>query len=67
MSTPQPQGIETAAPPSRLERIVDARLWSSTPVVVCLTLFAIVILYFVFTVPLAFYEQLTFATCCFIC
>lgn len=54
MSTPQARGTEPTAEPSRLERFVDARLWSSTPVVVCLTLFALVILYFVFTVPLAF-------------
>ena len=31
----------------------------------CLTLFALVMLYFVFTVPLAFTQQLTFACCCF--
>jgi cellulose synthase (UDP-forming) len=67
MSTPQSRSSEPAVEPSRLERVVDARLWSSTPVVVCLTLFALVILYFVFTVPLEFSEQLTFATCCFIC
>ena len=65
MSTPQSEPIE-AIEPSRLERLVDAPFWNSRIVTGLVTLFALVTLYFVFTVPLAFYEQLTFATCCFL-
>ena len=65
MSTTHPEGIE-ASEPSRFERFVDARFWNSRIVTGLVTLFALVMLYFVFTVPLAFYEQLTFATCCFV-
>ena len=31
-----------------------------------ITAFAVAMLYFVFTVPLEFYEQLAFASCCFL-
>ena len=65
MSTTHPEGIE-ASEPSRFERFVDARFWNSRIVTGLVTLFALVMLYFVFTVPLAFYEQLTFATSCFV-
>lgn len=53
--------------PSRLERFVDAGLWNSRVLTVLVTLFAIVVLYFVMTVPLGFREQLTFATASFLC
>ncbi len=51
--------------PSGLERLVDAGIWSSRIFTVLLTLFAIATMYFVWTVPLEFTEQLVFACCCF--
>ncbi|SAK53953.1 cellulose synthase (UDP-forming) [Caballeronia arationis] len=57
---------EAAEKPSRLERFVDARIWASRPVTILVTLFAVVALYFVVTVPLAFGQQLAFATLCFL-
>jgi cellulose synthase (UDP-forming) len=65
MSTTSTSGLGPAEP-SRLERFVDARFWNSRIITGLVTLFALVMLYFVFTVPLAFYQQLTFATCCFV-
>jgi cellulose synthase (UDP-forming) len=53
--------------PSRLERFVDSTLWNSMLFKVCVTAFALVSLYFVVTVPLAFTQQLVFATICFCC
>ena len=52
----------TGEAPSRLERFVDARLWGSRALTILVTIFAIVALYFVVTVPLAFGQQLAFAT-----
>ena len=60
------QGEGGAAPVSRLTRIVDARLWNSRIVVTVLTLFSLVALFFVFTVPLPDAGQLVFALSCFI-
>ncbi|SAL77551.1 cellulose synthase (UDP-forming) [Caballeronia choica] len=56
----------TGETPSRLERFVDARLWGSRALTILVTIFAIVALYFVVTVPLAFGQQLAFATICFL-
>jgi len=61
------QETEVSVATSRLERIVDAGIWSSRIVVAALTLFAAFALYFVVTVPLAFGQQLAFATICFVC
>jgi cellulose synthase (UDP-forming) len=52
---------------SRLERFADARIWSSKPFAIVLTLLSLCALFFVFTVPLPNMEQLVFATCCFAC
>src|SRR5260370_38670826 len=51
--------------PSRLERFVDARIWSSRIFTTLLTLFAVSTMYFVWTVPLEATQQLIFACCCF--
>lgn len=72
MSTVQTDSVAassgaTAARASRLERFADARIWSSRPFAVVLTLLSLCSLFFVFTVPLPNMEQLVFATCCFIC
>ncbi|ACC72414.1 UDP-forming cellulose synthase catalytic subunit [Paraburkholderia phymatum] len=62
-----------AEPPrrSRFDRLashlIDGRILGSKPVTILLVLFALASLFFVFTVPLAFGEQLTFALCCFVC
>ena len=66
MSTTSSGNDAPASPSSRLERFADSRLWASRPVTIVLTGFALVALYFVFTVPLAFSEQLMFATSCFV-
>ncbi|HXZ07916.1 MAG TPA: UDP-forming cellulose synthase catalytic subunit, partial [Paraburkholderia sp.] len=66
MSTSSSGNDAAARPTSRLERFADSRFWASRPVSIVLTGFALVALYFVFTVPLAFSEQLMFATSCFV-
>ena len=63
---------DNAAPRrSRFDRLashlIDGRILGSKPVTILLVLFALAALFFVFTVPLAFGEQLTFAICCFVC
>src|SRR5579871_375223 len=67
---PQPTPQAPAQDPeggksSWLERFVDASFWNSRIVTGLVTLIALFMLYFVFTVPLAFSQQLTFAACCF--
>jgi cellulose synthase (UDP-forming) len=71
-----PEDILAAAdtePPRRsrfdrlASRLIDGRILGSKPVSIALVICAVVVLYFVFTVPLAFGEQLTFAVCCFVC
>ncbi|MBV8626347.1 MAG: UDP-forming cellulose synthase catalytic subunit, partial [Paraburkholderia sp.] len=66
MSTTSSGNDAPANPSSRLERFANSRFWASRPVSIVLTGFALVTLYFVFTVPLAFGEQLMFATSCFV-
>ncbi|CAB3771975.1 UDP-forming cellulose synthase catalytic subunit [Paraburkholderia solisilvae] len=62
-----------AEPPRRsrfdrlASRLIDGRILGSRIVSTVLAVCAIVTLYFVFTVPLDFGEQLTFAVCCFVC
>ncbi|MDE1181073.1 UDP-forming cellulose synthase catalytic subunit [Paraburkholderia sp.] len=72
MSTPEAaarQPLRTGADagaPSRLERMVDWPVWDSWIVKIVATVFAVTMLYFVFTVPLVFEQQLIFATACFV-
>ena len=48
---------------SRLERFVDSKIWSNRIFTTILTLFALSTMYFVWTVPLEFAQQLGFACC----
>ncbi|KMZ12811.1 Cellulose synthase catalytic subunit [UDP-forming] [Candidatus Burkholderia humilis] len=59
--------VEVSMKTSRLERFVDARVWSSRILTIAMTVFALFAFYFVVTVPLAFGQQLAFATICFCC
>src|SRR5580698_2040952 len=65
MSTQHATPPTPASEPSRLQRFVDSKIWSSRVLTVLLAAFAVTTLYFVFTVPLDFYEQAAFALFCF--
>ena len=66
MSTPG-ANIDEASAPSRLERIVDSGLFVHRLARYLVTACALVVLYFVLTVPMGLTEQLLFSGCCFAC
>ncbi|CAB3751978.1 UDP-forming cellulose synthase catalytic subunit [Paraburkholderia humisilvae] len=73
-TTPEDPLVDTNAQAQRRSRfdrfaspLIDGRMLGTRVVAVLLGIFALAVLYFVWTVPLEPVQQLVFAVCCFIC